>query len=230
MTGSSKGKENALRIFRGLSASYESVLDLFTLLQDRRWKAWAARSLALTEGSRVLDIGIGTGVLEERLRRDCSVTGVDLTEEMLRAGQERHPHSANALLLSDGENLPFRDSVFDAAVSCYVVKYCDSRVLAFEVARVLRPGGTFVLYDFVRPRGPLWPLNAVFAYGALPLVGSALKTTGSSAAHTFDILPKIIAGSHWEEVFAGELAEAGFSRVRSALLPGGAAMGFTAVR
>lgn len=188
------------------------------------------RSLPLTRGARVLDIGVGTCLLEERFRKDCFVVGIDLTEEMLRVGQARRPRAVSSLLLSDGEKLPFKDFTFDAVVSCYVVKYCETGVLASEAARVIRPGGRLVLYDFVRPRGTLWPLNAFYTYGGLPLIANVLKVKRSSAAYTFEALPRIIADSRWEESLGEELSNSGFSKVERTLLSGGAAMGFRAVK
>ncbi len=224
------GKQEALKIFRGLSASYDPVLDYGTLMQDRRWKGWVVKGACLTSGSKVLDIGCGTCVLEERLRRDCLVIGVDLSAEMLRMGKARRSQTIDSMLQSDGEELPFRDGTFDAVVSCYVVKYCESRILASEMARVLKPGGRLALYDFVRPRGTLWPFNAIYTYGGLPLFGKVLRVKGSSSAYTFEALPKIIAGSRWEERFGDELSGSGFSMVERTLLSGGTAMGFLAVK
>jgi len=230
MTEPTGGKQEALKIFRGLSASYDPVLDYGTLMQDRRWKAWVARKARLTRGSKVLDIGCGTCILEGRLRRDCLVVGVDLTEEMLRIAQARRPQTVDSLLRSDGEKLPFRDGIFDAVVSCYVVKYCETRILASEMARVLKLGGRLALYDFVRPRGSTWPFNAIYTYGGLRLFGKLLEVKGSSSAYTFAALPRIIAGSRWEEQLGHELSRSGFSGVERTLLSGGSAMGFVAVK
>jgi demethylmenaquinone methyltransferase / 2-methoxy-6-polyprenyl-1,4-benzoquinol methylase len=230
MAEPAKGKREALKIFKGLSASYDRVLDYGTLMQDRRWKEWVVKGAGLTSGSKVLDIGCGTCLLEERLRRDCIVIGVDLSEEMLRIGQARRSQTVDSMLQSDGEVLPFRDGAFDAVVSCYVVKYCEPKILASEMARVLKPGGRLALYDFVRPRGSLWPFNAIYTYGGLPLFGKVLRVRGSSSAYTFEALPKIIAGSRWEERFGDELLGSGFTTVGRTLLSGGTAMGFLAVK
>jgi demethylmenaquinone methyltransferase / 2-methoxy-6-polyprenyl-1,4-benzoquinol methylase len=222
-------KETALRIFRGLSGSYDSVLDYATLYQDRRWKSWVLEEAAIGPGLRVLDIGCGTGALEERLP-GCSVVGVDITREMIREAQRKGIPSVESLVLSDGEALPFGDGTFDVVTSCYVVKYTTPSRLVSEAARVLKPGGRFVLYDFVRPRGALWPLNAAYVYGVLRVLGVLLGAAGASEAYTFQALPDVILSRPWEVGFGQLLAEHGFAEPEPKLLSGGVAIGFSASR
>lgn len=230
MSRRSEGKREALKIFSGLSASYDNTLYYFTLAQDQRWKDWVAGRVRLKGGSKLLDLGCGTCLLEERIRKDCFVVGLDLSEGMLRVAQAKRPHATGSLLLSDGERLPFKDAAFDAVASCYAIKYCEPGAVAAEAARVLRPGGRLVLYDFVRPRGPLWPLSAIYVYGVLPFLGKALWMKGDGSAYTFEALPKIIAASKWEETLGRELSKNGFSAVERTLLSGGAAIGFAATK
>ncbi len=217
-----------MKIFRGLADSYDFVLAYTTLMQDRRWKDWVVKRAGLTRGTKVLDIGCGTCVLEESLRADCHVVGLDLSRDMLAVGRSKCLPGVRSLLLSDGERLPFRDESFDAILSCYVVKYSDEMKLVSEAARVLRPGGKLVLYDFVRPRGALWPLNAMYAYGGLRIIGRLLELNHIEAAYTFSVLPGIIARRLWEEGFGQMLALHGFSAIEETLLPGGVAIGFRA--
>ena len=193
-------KATALRIFAGLWGSYDEVLECATLMQDRRWKSWVIENLGLGSDTTVLDVGCGTCVLEEMMRGDGQMVGVDLTDGMVRVGQRKQLPMVTSLLRSDGERLPFRESSFDAVVSCYVVKYCSPDLLGSEMARVLKPGGRLVVYDFVRPRGRLWPLNALYVYGGLRVVGDLLQTAGLSASTTFTELPGIIAMSSWDGV------------------------------
>ncbi len=52
---------------------------------------------------------------------------------------------------ADATALPFPDASFDAVVSCLMLHHIiDWEAAVTEVARVLRPGGTFVGYDLVR--------------------------------------------------------------------------------
>ncbi len=221
-------KAKARRIFEGLWSSYDRVLEYGTLMQDRRWKDWALGNLSATGGSRVLDVGCGTCILEEMMPEGIEVVGVDLTYGMLRAGQGKRLPRVVSLLQSDGERLPFRDSSFDRVVSCYVVKYCSREVLVSEMARVLKPGGRLVLYDFARPRGLFWPFNALYVYGVLRVVGGLLEMAQRNTSTTFTELPGIIARSSWEEGFQGTLIRAGFTPKEERVLSGGVAVGFAA--
>jgi len=52
---------------------------------------------------------------------------------------------------ADATALPFLDASFDSVVSCLMLHHIiDWEAAVAEVARVLRPGGTFVGYDLVR--------------------------------------------------------------------------------
>lgn len=222
-------KATALRIFAGLWGSYDKVLEYGTLMQDRRWKGWVIGNLGRRSGTTVLDVGCGTCVLEEMMRGEGTTTvGVDLTDGMLRAGLGKRIPRVTSLLRSDGERLPFKASSFDAVVSCYVVKYCSPDILVSEMARVLKPGGRLVVYDFVKPRGRLWPLNALYVYGGVRMVGALLKLMGMSASATFTELPGIIGMSSWEERFRETLTRAGLAPTAEKVLSGGVAVGFVA--
>ncbi|HEV2389364.1 MAG TPA: methyltransferase domain-containing protein [Nitrososphaerales archaeon] len=221
-------KAAALRIFAGLWDSYDEVLEYATLMQDMRWKAWVIGSLGRGSQAAVLDVGCGTCVLEGMMRGDGRVVGVDLSDGMVRAGQRKRIPRVASLLRSDGERLPFRESSFDAVVSCYVVKYCSTDLLVSEMARVLKPGGRLVVYDFVRPRGRLWPLNAIYVYGGVRMAGALLETAGLGVSTTFAELPGIIARSSWDDGFREVLLRAGLTPRKEKLLSGGVAMGFVA--
>lgn len=79
--------------------------------------------------------------------RGARVTGLDLAYAQLRQGIEHMDGTGvhMPIVQADGERIPFRDASFDLV-------FCDHGVMGFadpfltvpEVARVLRPGGTFV--------------------------------------------------------------------------------------
>jgi len=219
----------AQRIFEGLSPSYDTVLSAATLMQDASWKRWLLNRADIAKGDRILDIGCGTGVLEEDIK-GADVVGVDITEEMVRLAQGKRIPSLESLSLGDGEHLPFRDASFDSVLSCYVVKYCNPDRLVREIARVLRPGGELVLYDFSSPRGPFAPFHALYVYGALRLFGRILRPFDPDAAFTYEALPEVIRSRIWDANFGETLKSAGFSPVGSRRLTGGVVTGYWATK
>ena len=221
-------QRTALEIFGGLASSYEKALDAATLGQDRHWKRWVYDNAGARAGERILDVGCGTCLFEELVEEQgCRVVGLDLTEQMIRIGQSKRISCIEALLVGDAESLPFPDDVFDVVVSCYVPKYVTLERLAEEVARVLRPGGRVVLYDFVRPRGPLSPILRLYIHGALRIAGYLLGLIGDETATTFRNLPRIIEGAKWNESIAETFEGVGVRTLTHKTLSGGVVSAFS---
>ena len=72
---------------------------------------------AVREGSRVLDVACGTGVLiGDYLRRGvASVTAVDISPEMIRIAREKFPQENVRFVCGDAESAPLGEN-FDAIV------------------------------------------------------------------------------------------------------------------
>jgi SAM-dependent methyltransferase len=91
---------------------------------------------------RCIDIGCGTGVaIPELVRLGWTVTGVDLSEEMLSQARAfgADVHQASA------ESLPFEDASFDAAVSIWThTDVDDFAAILREARRVVHPAAPFV--------------------------------------------------------------------------------------
>ncbi len=212
----------ALRIFIGLAPSYELALGVGTLLQDRTWKRWVVGRTAPSSGELVVDVGCGTLVLSERLAGSgCEVVGVDLTKEMLDLCRQKRLRNTPLLVRADAENLPFRDSAFDVAISCYVPKYVDSEKFGREMARATRPGGRVAAYDFARPSGAFAPFILLYFALFLRSAGALLRLWKRREAATFTLLPGIVEEEEWVGPFEAALGDARVSIEDSARLTGG---------
>ena len=113
----------------------------------------------LEGAATVLDVGCGDGQLS-RLAAGLGATviGVDPTWGCVRVAAERAGGPAFVRAVSDG--LPLRDASFDAVVVCLVFEHVDALDASIaEIARVLRPGGTFCLFlnhPILQAPGSVW--------------------------------------------------------------------------
>jgi ubiquinone/menaquinone biosynthesis C-methylase UbiE len=126
------------------------------------------REAGVRGGERVLDLGCGPGHTALALAaRGCEVIGLDLTEPMLeqarRLAAERGLRTVR-FERGDVEALPYPEGAFDRVTSRLSAHhYPDPQAALCEVARVLRPGGVFLLSDTIAPEDPAQDtfLNAV---------------------------------------------------------------------
>jgi SAM-dependent methyltransferase len=92
---------------------------------------------------RLLEVGCGWGELAEWLAREtgADVVAVDLSPRMVELARERGLDA----YVADVQELPYADGSFDCAVAAWMLYHVPDLDRAVgEVARVLRPGGTFV--------------------------------------------------------------------------------------
>jgi len=139
-------------LFKLWSPIYDSAI-----FQRPYYRRVHARLRAALEGAspaRVLDLGCGTAQLTDDLRRrwpNATVVGLDLSADMLAAAQRRLGHTL-PFVRANSAALPFAESSFDLVTSSLSYHwYPDAgRVLA-QLARVIRPGGRFVLATLYSP-------------------------------------------------------------------------------
>jgi SAM-dependent methyltransferase len=107
-----------------------------------------ARLLGDVRGRRVLELGCGAAACSRWLSRQrADAVAMDLSAGMLRQAGEAADRSGVRVPLAqaDALALPFRDGAFDIVFTAFgaVPFVADSGAVMREVARVLRPGGTW---------------------------------------------------------------------------------------
>ncbi len=109
-----------------------------------------ARAVAKATPARLLEIGVGTGLLLARYPADTQLVGVDLSPEMLQKAQHgldrKGLHERTSLLLADAERLPFDDASFDCVTLPYVITVTpDPERLLREAERVCKADGQILI-------------------------------------------------------------------------------------
>jgi SAM-dependent methyltransferase len=102
----------------------------------------------------ILDVGCGDGWLLRRMTTygaaRANLAGVDLLEERVAAGRRAEPELD--LRRADASTLPYPDGTFDLVFQMTVLSSIRDvgvrRAVAGEMARVLKPGGAIISYDF----------------------------------------------------------------------------------
>lgn len=102
----------------------------------------------------ILDLGCGTGLeLNWYFRRNptAKVTGIDLSQGMMAALREKFRDRDMTLICGSYFEIPFGESVFDAAVSVESLHHFtqDEKIpLYAKLCGALKPGGYFILTDY----------------------------------------------------------------------------------
>lgn len=105
----------------------------------------------------ILDIGCGTGTLAVLLQRtyaDVEVTGLDPDPKALRRAKNKVRRAGVSVQFDQGfaDGLPYKEQSFDRVFSSFMFHHLeghDREKALKEVQRVLKPGGSFHLLDFV---------------------------------------------------------------------------------
>lgn len=107
---------------------------------------------------RLLEVGVGTGLALPHYAPHLSVTGIDVSADMLAKARQRVGEEGlsniESLVEMDATALTFEDASFDVATAMYVITVVpDPARVMHEMARVVKPGGTVLVASHFSTQG-----------------------------------------------------------------------------
>jgi len=210
-------------MFTAIAPRYDFLNHFLSLNIDRRWRRAAVARLGwqARPGGRYLDLCAGTMDLAALLARQPgfagTVIGADFAIPMLERGRGKSTRTAP--VGADAVTLPFPDGAFDGAMVGFGVRnLADLDAGLVEAARVIRPGGRFVVLEFTTPRfGPLRAAYLLYFRRVLPVLGRAI----SKHTDAYTYLPESVLEFPDPDALARRLTAVGFAGVGYELLTGG---------
>jgi phosphatidylethanolamine/phosphatidyl-N-methylethanolamine N-methyltransferase len=150
-----KAQPHASPFYNNLVPAYQA---LWPAMAKRRILA-TIKALDIPAGTRLLEVGVGTGMSLESYPSNISVTGVDLSEAMLAEAeqliQDNGWNHINVLPMN-AEELTFPDSTFDMVTSFHTISVVSQpQKMMSEIVRVCKPGARILLINHFRSDNPL---------------------------------------------------------------------------
>ncbi len=203
------------RIFDDTAADYERIERVLAFGSGRWYRRRALQRAGIAMGDRVLDVGIGTGMVAREalplIGAQGRLVGVDpsvgmMNEVMLPSIE---------LVRGQAESLPRPDASCDFLSMGYALRHISDVAAAFaEFHRVLRPGGRLLVLEITRPQGALANrLLKAYMRAVVPLVARVVARRQQTAElwrYYWDTIEACIP----PEAVMGALREAGFAQVR----------------
>jgi SAM-dependent methyltransferase len=177
------------RMFDVAASSYDAFMGRWSRLLSAPFTDFAE----VEQGSRVVDVGAGTGALTAELVARAgvsSVVAVDPSPSFVRSLRERF--DGVPVEQAPAESLPFADSSFDVALAQLVVHFMQDPVAGLrEMARVVAPGGVVAasVWDYAGKRDPLRQFWAAARDLDPDLVDESLRA-GTAQGHLADLMSR----------------------------------------
>ena len=128
------------------------------------------------QGGSVLEVGIGTGLALAYYQPQVSVTGIDLSEDMLREARARVAklglRNVAGLHQMDATRVTLPDASFDHVAAMHIMSVVpDPEAVLDEMARLCRPGGSVLIANHFAGHAGGWSLAERLAAPLANLLG-----------------------------------------------------------
>ena len=211
--------EQVEQMFDNIAPTYDRLNHRLSWNIDRYWRRKALRQLQACHPRQLLDIATGTGDLAiqaVKMMPDVKVTAVDISEQMMKIGQEKVQKAGLAGSISfdkqDCTQLTIPDASYDAVTAAFGIRnFADLDKGLSEMCRVLRKGGHLCIIELTTPVAfPMKQLFRIYSHTVLPLYGRIISKDTSA----YSYLTRTIEAFPQGERMTGILKKAGFAEAR----------------
>lgn len=216
-----KEKQAIQEAFTEMSTHYEEVVDgelsLFWGWSYQNFLNELVKYTQIHENQNILDIATGTSVIPRKLMEQripgIKITGLDITESMLRQAQRKiagEGYQADIrLVCGDAMHLPYADGSYDVVVSGLASHHMDIPVMLSEMKRILKPGGLLSIIDV--GTSPIWE-NKLFQFlaRAIAFLFFLIRENATRARAEASAVGNLRTPEGWQN----ELIQAGFKDVQ----------------
>ncbi len=212
-------KEYIEKLFDKIAPDYDKLNHILSLNIDKGWRKKAVREIVDSdEPLAILDVACGTGdftiEIAKKAAKGSRITGIDLSEGMMKVGREKIEAAGLQATLEAGdcEALTYADNTFHRISVGFGVRNFEHLDLGLsQMHRVLKPGGKLVILELSVPTNPFirWCYKLYFL-NILPAIGGMVS--GNRGAYEY--LPASVLHFPAPDKFTAMMYEAGFAEVK----------------
>ncbi|MDR9459246.1 MAG: methyltransferase domain-containing protein [Dehalococcoidia bacterium] len=146
-------EDKVTKIARGRYDRNAPFYDLMEgCIEGARFKQWRTLLWSKVEGTRILEVGVGTGKNFPYYPAGAEITAIDFSDKMLERAKvkTRSPDVNVRLQQMDVQSLEFQNGTFDTVIASCVFCSVPNPVRGLmEIERVCKPSGKVVLLEHV---------------------------------------------------------------------------------
>ncbi len=189
-------KVQVRHMFNSIAGTYDLLNSVLTLGIDAYWRKKAVLCFGeCSNPMHILDVATGTAGLAidfVRLFPNSTVSGIDISDEMLEVGRKRiarlNYNDRIFLAYADVEAIPYPDEYFDGCMVAFGVRNFENLERGLiEMVRVVKRGGRVVILEFSKPR--YWLFQFVFSLYfkyILPVIGKIVSKNDRAYEYLFE--------------------------------------------
>lgn len=183
-TGDLQARERFLRkTFDDTAVDYNRLESILGFGTGASYRGRALKRAGLTSGMRVVDVGMGTGIVSQEILKITGepgkLIGVDPSPGMMA---QAHLPPDVICKLGRAEEIPVSDASIDFLVMGYALRHIsDFSAACAEFRRVLKPGGKLLILEITRPQSRLGTMVLkAYMRGVVPLLARAVSKSSTT--------------------------------------------------